>query len=102
MIKSTLIHNIVKKQPHLTQKDVEAAVNIILDKITDELSKGGQIYIRRFGSFSARKRKAIMGRNPQNGQAVLIKERYVVHFKTANELKLRINELSKQYPIKKE
>ncbi len=102
MIKSTLIHNIAKKQPHLTQKDVEAAVNIILDKITDELSKGGQIYIRRFGSFSARKRKAIMGRNPQNGQAVLIKERYVVHFKTANELKLRINELSKQYPIKKE
>ena len=102
MIKSELIHNIARQQPHLTHKDVEAAVNIILERITDELSKGGQIYIRRFGSFSARKRKAIMGRNPQNGQPVLIKERLVVHFKASNELKARVNESSKQYAIKKE
>ena len=64
MIKSELIHNIAKQQPHLTQKDVEAAVNIILECMTDELSNNGQIHIRRFGNFSARKRKAVMGRNP--------------------------------------
>lgn len=101
MIKSELIYNIAKKQPYLTHKDVEAAVNIILDRMTDELSKGGQIEIRNFGRFSVRKRKATMGRNPQNGQSVLIKERYVVHLSIGKELKARVNESSKEYPIKK-
>ena len=102
MIKSELIHNIADQQPHLTIKDVEAAVNMILERMTEELSNNGLIHIRRFGSFSTRKRKAIMGRNPQNGQAVLIKERHIVHFKASSELKARVNESSKQYAIKKE
>jgi integration host factor subunit beta len=99
MIKSELIHNISKQQLHLTYKDVESAVNIILKYMINELSKGGQVEIRNFGRFSVR--KAIIGRNPRNGQSVLIKERHVVHFNTAKELKVRVNELSKEYPIKK-
>ena len=101
MIKSELIHNISKQQLHLTYKDVESAVNIILKCMINELSKGGQVEIRNFGRFSVRKRKATMGRNPQNGQSVLIKERYVVHLSIGKELKARVNESSKEYPIKK-
>ena len=102
MIKSELINKIAAQQPYLSRADVEASVNAIIELMIDELSKGGQIHIRRFASFSVRKRKAIMGRNPQNGQEVFIPARRIVHFKAATELKNRVNESSSQYTIRKE
>jgi integration host factor subunit beta len=101
MVKSELINTLAKQFPNLSYSVVETAVKVIIESMINELSNGGQVEIRNFGRFSVRKRKATMGRNPRNGQSVLIKERHIVHFNTAKELKARVNKLSKEYSIKK-
>ena len=52
MTKSELIEQIAMRQPELSAKDVETAVRIILDDMTDALATGGRVEIRGFGSFS--------------------------------------------------
>ena len=63
MIKSSLIKKLLKNNPHLVQKDVESIVNIVLDGISNALSKKGRAEIRGFGTFSLRHRNARNGRN---------------------------------------
>lgn len=99
MIKSELINKIAKQFPNLTHLRVEEAINAILENIINELANGGHVEIRHFGRLSARKRNAIIGRNPRNGEAVLIDARYVVRFKSAKELNTRVNESAGEYPI---
>ena len=45
MTKSELIEQIAMRQPELSLKDVEAAVRIILDDVTDALAHGGRCTI---------------------------------------------------------
>ena len=70
MTKSELIELIARKQTQFSQKDVELAINQILDSMIDTLSEGDRIEIRGFGSFSLHHRKARMGRNPKTGEKV--------------------------------
>jgi nucleoid DNA-binding protein len=59
MIKSELIAKLAAENPHLTQKDVERVVGVILDSMTGALEKGGRVELRGFGAFpSARVRPA--------------------------------------------
>ena len=67
MTKSELIEQIAMRQPELSAKDVETAVRIILDDMTDALATGGRVEIRGFGSFSLHYRKPRTGRNPKTG-----------------------------------
>ena len=49
MTKSELINLLSRKQKHLSNADIEAAVNIILMRMEEELAKGGRVEIRDFG-----------------------------------------------------
>lgn len=91
MTKSDLIDRLVTSQTHLSQKDVELAVKLVLDEVTAALEEGGRIEIRGFGSFSVHRRPARMGRNPKTGEAVRIPQKYVPHFKPGKELRERVN-----------
>ena len=51
MIKSELIAKLAAENPHLTQKDVERVVGVILDSMTGALEKGGRVELRGFGAF---------------------------------------------------
>ena len=51
MIKSELIEQLYKKQPYLNQRDIELAVNCIVNKMTEALGSGERIEIRGFGIF---------------------------------------------------
>ncbi|HCT99376.1 MAG TPA: integration host factor subunit beta [Methylococcaceae bacterium] len=99
MIKSELITTMAHRRPHLPRHLVEACVNRIIDEIIGGLAQGNSIEVRGFGTFSLRFRQAQMGRNPKTGNCVHIASRHVVHFKTAKDLKKRVNELANQYPI---
>ena len=52
MTKSELIERIAAVQTQLSVKDVELAVKMVLDHMTDALAEGDRIEIRGFGSFS--------------------------------------------------
>ncbi|MES1944955.1 Integration host factor beta subunit [Salinisphaera sp. PC39] len=91
MTKSELIERLVQRHTHLSQKDVELAVKLLLEEVSRTLSSGGRIEIRGFGSFSVHHRPARMGRNPKTGESVQIPEKYVPHFKPGKEMRERVN-----------
>lgn len=74
MTKSEIIDILSRKQSHLSSRDVEPLVKMLLDKMSETLSDGGRIEIRGFGSFSLHHRAARKGRNPKTGDQVLTTE----------------------------
>jgi integration host factor subunit beta len=94
MTKSQLIESLAFKQTHLMQKDVELAVKLVLDHISNALSRGERVEIRGFGSFALHHRPARVGRNPKTGEAVRIPAKSVPHFKPGKEMRERVNALS--------
>jgi len=91
MFKSELIAKLASENPHLTLRDVERVVGIILERMTQALEKGGRVELRGFGAFSVRSRPARNGRNPRTGAAVAVKAKSVPFFKSGKELRERLN-----------
>lgn len=91
MTKSELIEKIAAQQDQLPAKDVELAVKLMLDHISQVLASGGRIEIRGFGSFSLHYRAPRIGRNPKTGKAVELPGKYVPHFKPGKEMRDRVN-----------
>ena len=91
MIKSELIAKLAAENPHLTQKDVERVVGVILDSMTGALEKGGRVELRGFGAFSMKRREARRGRNPRTGAAVAVSEKAIPVVKTGKEMRQRLN-----------
>jgi integration host factor subunit beta len=91
MIKSELIAMLAAENPHLTQRDIERVVGVILEKMTAALEQGGRVELRGFGAFSVRSRPARSGRNPRTGEPVSVKGKHVPFFKSGKELRERLN-----------
>src|SRR5690554_7963776 len=92
MTKSELIESVAEQQDHLPVKDIELAVKLLLDYMSDVLATGERIEIRGFGSFSLHYRAPRMGRNPKTGETVPLPAKYVPHFKPGKELRDQVNE----------
>ncbi|WP_438971465.1 integration host factor subunit beta [Methylophaga sp.] len=92
MTKSDLIEVLSEKQSLLNYRDVELAVKLILEQMSDSLSLGDRIEIRGFGSFTLHHRPPRVGRNPKSGESVKLDEKYVPHFKPGKELRDRVND----------
>ena len=91
MIKSELIAALASENPHLTQKDIERVVGVILEQMIEALEGSGRVELRGFGAFSVRGRPARAGRNPRTGEAVPVDEKAVPFFKAGKELRERVN-----------
>ena len=91
MIRSELVAKMAEENPHLTQRDVERVVGVVLDGICDALAAGGRVELRGFGAFSVRARPARAGRNPRTGEAVAVKAKAAPFFKSGKELRQRLN-----------
>ncbi len=91
MTKSDLIEALSEKQSLLNYRDVELAVKLILEQMSDSLSQGDRIEIRGFGSFTLHHRPPRVGRNPKSGESVRLDEKFVPHFKPGKELRDRVN-----------
>ena len=91
MIKSELIARLAAENPHLTQRDVERVVGVILERMINALENGGRVELRGFGAFSVRSRPARAGRNPRTGETVDVPAKAVPFFKSGKELRERLN-----------
>lgn len=91
MTKSELIEKIANQQDQLPSRDVELAIKMILENMTQELVGNGRIEIRGFGSFCLHYREARLGRNPKTGEKVELPSKYVPYFKPGKELRDRVN-----------
>lgn len=99
MTKSQLIEHISLKLPHLQQRDVEMAINITIEVMTQHLEQGERVEIRGFGGFSVIERAARMGRNPKTGEQVSLLIRHSTHFKPGLDLRERVERSRAAVPI---
>jgi integration host factor subunit beta len=56
VVKSELVHALKEKLPELEFRNVELAVNCMLEQMTTAIAQGERIEIRDFGSFDCRHR----------------------------------------------
>jgi integration host factor subunit beta len=98
MTKSELIALIGTKQPNLQQKDVELAINCIVEIMIAAVVAGERIEVRGFGGFTTVPHKARIGRNPKTGEAVSIPDRHAVHFKPGQDMRLRVDRSKHEHP----
>ena len=56
----------VADKVHLTNRQSEAIINILLGCIAEALREGDKVELRGFGRFRTRRRNARQGRNPRN------------------------------------
>ena len=99
MVKSELVHALIEKLPDLQIRDVELAVNCMLNQMADALVHGERIEIRDFGSFDLRHRPPRVARNPRTGDSVNLPAKVKVHFKPGKEMKDRVDEARDQCDI---
>lgn len=91
MNRSDLVDRLAELNPQLLAKDAEMAVRVVLDAMSNTLSKGGRIEVRGFGSFSLNYRPPRHGRNPKTGEKVKVPGKYIPHFKAGKELRERVD-----------
>ena len=75
----------------LSKGDAANAVEGVFDAITQALSKGDEVRLVGFGSFSVARRKASTGRNPRTGEPMNIKASNQPKFKPGKGLKDSVN-----------
>jgi integration host factor subunit beta len=92
MTKSDLIARLAGRFPQLVAKDADFAVKMILDAMSEALTRGDRIEIRGFGSFALSFRPPRVGRNPKSGDKVSVPEKWVPHFKAGKELRERVDD----------
>ena len=100
MLRSELVEALSKKLPDLQPRDVELAVNCMIEQMIEALESGERIEIRDFGSFNLRIRPPRLARNQKTGEAVKMPSKSVVHFKPGKQLKDRVNDSREKCSIK--
>jgi integration host factor subunit beta len=91
MTKSELVHKLSEQFSNMSLREVEKAVDIIFNEISNALATGGRVELRGFGAFSVRQRDGRTGRNPRTGEKVAVQAKNVPFFKAGKSLRERIN-----------
>lgn len=90
MNKNDLI-SIVANKTDLSKADSAAAVDSVLDAISESLTEGGEVRLVGFGTFSITHRRATEGRNPRTGEKIQIPASKQPKFKAGKGLKDAVN-----------
>jgi len=90
MTKAELVEFVAEKAD-LTKADAARALDAVVEGVTKGLKKEGKVTLVGFGTFTAKKRAARTGRNPQTGAEVKIAARVVPGFKAGSKLKDALN-----------
>lgn len=90
MTKAELVEFMAEKAD-LTKADAGRALEAMIEGVTKGLKENGKVTLVGFGTFTAKKREAREGRNPQTGETVKIAARVVPGFKVGNKLKDALN-----------
>lgn len=80
----------VADRAHLTKRQTEAIVSVLLTCVTEALRQGDKVELRGFGSFRTRRRHARQGRNPTTGDAIQVPGKKVPFFKAGKALREKV------------
>lgn len=76
----------------LPRNESQDLVELVLNEISQTLTRGENVKLSSFGSFGIRKKGERLGRNPKTGEEVPITPRRVLVFRASNIMKDRIND----------
>ena len=85
------IINSIYMQIGFSKKISETLLEDIFEIILKNIIKHKKVKIAKFGTFSLRKKKQRLGRNPKTKELKVISERNVILFKASKEFKKNIN-----------
>ncbi len=83
--------NLVYMQIGFSKQISENLIDEFFSLIVESLNNENKIKIAKFGTFTIRKKKSRIGRNPKTKEVKKISERNVVLFKPSKEFKELIN-----------
>lgn len=95
MNKNELIAEVADKSD-LTKAKASEAIDAFIEVVKKTLSKGGEIRIVGFGTFSVVHRKATEGRNPRTGAVIKIAASNKPKFKPGKDFSEMVNKSSKK------
>lgn len=98
MNKTQLIDEIKQTVNDLTKPEIGNTISAMLSAITKALKDGDNVALVGFGTFSAVKRAARIGRNPKTGEEIKIAEMTTPKFKAGKHLKEEVS--GKKVPTK--
>ena len=70
-----------------TKKQVEDVYNAMVDVITQEISNGGEVSLRGFGTFKSYLRKSIQAYNFAENQPMTLPPKHHINFVAGKRLK---------------
>ena len=85
------IINSIYMQIGFSKKISETLLEDIFEIILKNIIKHKKVKISKFGTFTLRKKKQRIGRNPKTKETKIIPERNVIIFKASKEFKNYIN-----------
>jgi DNA-binding protein HU-beta len=81
----------ISENNNCTQGMAEKVINMFTSSVIDAISKGNEISLIGFGSFSVQRVEAREGRNPRTGDALKIAAYNQPKFKVGQKLKDAVN-----------
>ena len=90
MTKAELVDFIAEKAD-LTKADAGRALEAMMEGVTNGLKETGKVTLVGFGTFTAKKREARTGRNPQTGEEMKVEAKKAVKFKAGKALSEKVN-----------
>lgn len=87
----------VYKEIGLSLQECNALVDAVIEEVILSLEEGNTVKLSSFGTFSLRRKKQRVGRNPKTGVEVPISPRTVLSFNASNLLKQRVNDANTKH-----
>jgi integration host factor subunit alpha len=91
LTKAGIAEAIYKKTRRYTRIQSLELVDSLFEIMKQTLESGEDVLISSFGKFSVKEKRERIGRNPQNGQPMMLTARKVVNFKWSGRLRNKIN-----------
>ena len=76
----------------LSKHESALMLETVLEHISNALIDGEIVKLSSFGTFTSRKKRERIGRNPKTGVTATINARRVISFKPSKLMKARVNE----------
>ncbi len=83
--------NSIYMQLGFSKQISENLIEDFFQTIIENLEKEKILKISKFGTFTMRKKKSRLGRNPKTKEEKIIRERNVILFKPSKEFKIFVN-----------
>ena len=91
-VKKEILDQLANSYPSFLKRDLEKALNLVLDEIIKAVANGKNVEIRGFGTWKTRQLKSRIGRNPKDGSKVEVPAKKSVHWKISREFFQKLNQ----------